>query len=146
MKFASCFALSTAVAAVAIDTVATQGRAPTGWRSDWTDGNLIEEGARGFNWLDGADGLNDGKVATIRPWLDLIIRYGGYDTMVDSKLITKAKDMRKEMTKKELDRALKELEKAGIKLNWIQLELLASELKKDTNRKSPHWDRYEDIE
>lgn len=76
MKFASCFALSTAVAAVAIDTVATQGRPPSGWTWPWTDGNLIEKGAMGFNWLDGADGLNDGKVATIRPWLDLIIRYG----------------------------------------------------------------------
>ena len=76
MKFASCFALSTAVAAVAIDTVATQGRPPSGWTWPWTDGNLIKKGAMGFNWLDGADGLNDGKVATIRPWLDLIIRYG----------------------------------------------------------------------
>ena len=90
----------------------------------------------GFNWLDGADGLNDGKVATIRPWLDLIIRYGP-ENINDSKLITKAKDMRKKMTIQELDRQLKELEKVGIKLSYTQLDLLALALLSDTDRESP---------
>ena len=140
MKFASCFALSTAVAAVAIDTVATQGRAPTGWGHLWTGGNLITKGAMGFNWLDGADGLNDGKVATIRPWLDLIIRYHAGDNTIDPKLVTKAKDMREEMTKQELDRALKELEKVGIKLTYGQLSNLAAELFSDEDRIRPMYD------